>query len=569
MNHIFSKFCLKRPLSVPINLMECRGGPFRPFLFGTFLPGAICALTAISCKSGSSDQAGGKDGISVDTLCQLPTTMPSPIAVAMVGSNSLRTYSVADSGSFQWVVPESWTIVSGQGTNSLAVDATTTDGAQQVSVTFTNECGAGPARVVLESSSLSVASTEMNESCQLKVNGSYVLEPEATLTSSTAESTYGQVQEVGGDRVLLGLPLFAARTFDLTWNIGKTRSSHSLTIPFEIIRSPASTLGIPASLTAATGPSSGWEISSRAAACGGSCVTGRRASISSDKHVCLVNADSTVSCWGRNALGRLGDGTTIDRLSPVLVKEGGSTLTGIVAVGVDHDHSCVLTEDGLVKCWGNNGNGQLGNNSLIGSLTAVTVVNSTATGNLSGVVKLRTGLRSACGILNDGTLQCWGWAIRATGYNTTYSRPKAIAGLGTGTVVDVGIGYGHTCAVMSTGKVMCWGGISNPTEGELGNGSLLPAYTDPGQLGPREVVGITDAVQVVSGEYYSCALHAGGTVSCWGKANLLGDESASNRSTPGPVPGLTDVVGLSRVTFGICATRGSGWNGPQLNGHLL
>ena len=140
-------------------------------------------------------------------------------------------------------------------------------------------------------------------------------------------------------------------------------------------------------------------------------------------------------------------------------------------------------------------------------------------------------------------------------------------------MVDVGIGYGHTCAVMSTGMVMCWGGISNPTEGELGNGSLLPAYTDPGQLGPREVVGITDAVQVVSGEYYSCALHAGGTVSCWGKANLLGDESASNRSTPGPVPGLTDVVGLSRVTFGICATRGSGqvscWGRPDITAFAL
>jgi alpha-tubulin suppressor-like RCC1 family protein len=84
-------------------------------------------------------------------------------------------------------------------------------------------------------------------------------------------------------------------------------------------------------------------------------------------HTCAVRPDATVWCWGRNSSGQLGDGTTVDKLTPVPV----ASLSNVVEVSVGAAHSCARKSDGTVWCWGGNGDGQLGDGTTADRLTPV------------------------------------------------------------------------------------------------------------------------------------------------------------------------------------------------------
>jgi alpha-tubulin suppressor-like RCC1 family protein len=88
-----------------------------------------------------------------------------------------------------------------------------------------------------------------------------------------------------------------------------------------------------------------------------------------ESHTCAVTTAGATLCWGSNRSGRLGDGSTKDRLTPVSVfglDNGGED----VAAGAI---SCVLTIAGGVKCWGANASGELGNGSTKERHTPVAV----------------------------------------------------------------------------------------------------------------------------------------------------------------------------------------------------
>ena len=74
-------------------------------------------------------------------------------------------------------------------------------------------------------------------------------------------------------------------------------------------------------------------------------------------HTLALLADGTVKAWGNNGNGQLGDGTTTDRNSPVDVQGLPKRVTAIVAGSF---HTLALLANGTVKAWGNNGFGQLG-----------------------------------------------------------------------------------------------------------------------------------------------------------------------------------------------------------------
>src|SRR6266568_3249689 len=110
-------------------------------------------------------------------------------------------------------------------------------------------------------------------------------------------------------------------------------------------------------------------------------------------HSLALKSDGTVWAWGNNGNGQLGDNTTTERHAPVeVVGSGGSgNLTGITAIAAGGAHSLALKSDGTVWAWGWNLNGQLGDNTTTDRDAPVEVVGAGGSGNLTGVTAIAAG----------------------------------------------------------------------------------------------------------------------------------------------------------------------------------
>jgi alpha-tubulin suppressor-like RCC1 family protein len=113
-------------------------------------------------------------------------------------------------------------------------------------------------------------------------------------------------------------------------------------------------------------------------------------------HTCELLSGS-VQCWGSNAFGQLGNGSTTNSNTPVAV----GSLSGAMAIAAGNAHTCELLS-GSVQCWGSNAFGQLGTGSTTNSNTPVAV------GSLSGAMAIAAGYEHTCALLSDGSVQCWG-----------------------------------------------------------------------------------------------------------------------------------------------------------------
>jgi alpha-tubulin suppressor-like RCC1 family protein len=243
-------------------------------------------------------------------------------------------------------------------------------------------------------------------------------------------------------------------------------------------------------------------------------------------HTCALKKDKTVTCWGDNKYGQLGDGTTTTRIISAAV----TGLTDVAALTVGWGHTCALKIDGSVVCWGYNGNGQLGN----GIETQYQTIPTAVIGLTGAVAQLSAGNSHTCALQTNGSVFCWG-SGPANGTWQNQTTPTAVIGL-TGTATQLIAGYDHTCAVLETdGSVACWGNI-----GLLGSG------TPQSQSTPTVVIGLAGAVTQLSAGYaHTCAvLKKDGSVVCWGYNynGQLGNGSTTQSFAPTPVIGLTDAV---------------------------
>ncbi|MCI0859947.1 MAG: RCC1 repeat-containing protein, partial [Chloroflexi bacterium] len=168
-------------------------------------------------------------------------------------------------------------------------------------------------------------------------------------------------------------------------------------------------------------------------------------------HTCAITAAGGVTCWGSNADGQLGDGTSLDRISPVNVTGLTSSMTSLTA---GSSHTCGLTEAGAVKCWGKNFDGQIGDGGTTGRRSPVNVVGLT-----SGAISVGAGSNHTCAVTATGGVRCWGNnSDGQLGDGTTTDRraPVDVVGLAEG-VISVAVGTNYSCAVTVTGSIQCWG----------------------------------------------------------------------------------------------------------------
>jgi alpha-tubulin suppressor-like RCC1 family protein len=117
-------------------------------------------------------------------------------------------------------------------------------------------------------------------------------------------------------------------------------------------------------------------------------------------HTCALTTAGGVQCWGDNTSGQLGDNSTTGSRVPVAVS---GLASGVAAIAAGQLHTCALTTAGGVQCWGDNGFGQLGDNSTTGSRVPVAV-----SGLASGVTAVTAMATSTCALTSAGAAQCWG-----------------------------------------------------------------------------------------------------------------------------------------------------------------
>lgn len=247
-------------------------------------------------------------------------------------------------------------------------------------------------------------------------------------------------------------------------------------------------------------------------------------------HTCAVKTDGTVWCWGMNNWGELGDGTSSipGAFSPVKA----SSFVGVaLQVRVGEGHTCALRDDHTVWCWGLNNRGQLGVGSMTMSSSALQVTDLGAS-----VAQIAAGAGNhTCGRMMDGTLWCWGrneYGQLGTGVSDSSSwalSPVQAVSLGT-SVMSVSAGYENACAIKDDGTLWCWG---RNDEGQVGNGSV----SGSGALAtPAKIPGGT-FIEVAIGDHTTCARKPDSSVWCWGKnsSGQLGIGSMDDKTLPAAV----------------------------------
>jgi alpha-tubulin suppressor-like RCC1 family protein len=275
----------------------------------------------------------------------------------------------------------------------------------------------------------------------------------------------------------------------------------------------------------------------------GTCIATPIAIAAGSESACALLLDGTIACWGENEYGELGNGTTTSSTTPVAV----SGLTGATAISVGNASACALLSGGTVQCWGDNEFGELGNGSSTGPDSCIIILNvgegcattPVAVTGLAGATAISVGYESACALLSGGTVECWGdngEGELGNGTTTSSTTPVAVTGLADATAISVGVE--SACAVLSGGTVKCWGWNG---DGQLGNDTMTNSTT------PVAVSGLTGATAISVGGDSACAILSGGTVQCWGDNGLggLGNGATTSSTTPVAVTGLTDATAIS------------------------
>jgi alpha-tubulin suppressor-like RCC1 family protein len=248
-------------------------------------------------------------------------------------------------------------------------------------------------------------------------------------------------------------------------------------------------------------------------------------------HTCMLTEEGGVKCWGMNSSGQLGDGTTENRSTPVDVVGLQSGVKQVSAGGI---HTCALMEDSTVKCWGNlfvdGGSDQATTPSPVDVCADAACV-----GPLSGIASLSGGFKSTCAVTTLGTAKCWGSnmsSILGDGTDADSSVPVdvlSVGGVPLSGVTAVGVGTEAACALLDSGSVTCWG--------------------EHGNLGKDSLPGPTASIAIGHGR--GCAVVLPDmSAHCWGQNNYgqLGDGTTLYRPEAVAVTGLT--AGVASMSAG-------------------
>lgn len=279
-------------------------------------------------------------------------------------------------------------------------------------------------------------------------------------------------------------------------------------------------------------------------------IAGASAFATGANATCAV-VSGTVECLGDPTYGEIGTTTGPDQCagnflcadSPVAVPSSLLTSVSALSTGIAHT-VCALTQGGSVVCWGDDTAGLLGPNGDVStcngnapcSPTPVTVA------GVNNATAVSVGGTFACALLQSGAVECWGYNVDGElGHAETnpclFSNypcsvtPLAVTGLTGATAIAAGDAF--ACALLQSGSVECWGANYSGELGNTGVTATCQGGTTVCTTSPVAVTGVTNAVSIVAGEQFACALLQSGDVKCWGdnSSGELGNGTTNNQPT--------------------------------------
>jgi alpha-tubulin suppressor-like RCC1 family protein len=219
-----------------------------------------------------------------------------------------------------------------------------------------------------------------------------------------------------------------------------------------------------------------------------------------EAHTCVVLDDGTLKCFGSASVGQIGSGGTANlgdaasEMGDALVAVQLGTGRTVRAVSAGTMHTCVLLDNSTVKCFGEGDDGRLGSGAT-------------------------TDVGRSAATLGDAL-------------------PAVDLGIGR-TATMIATGAAHTCAVLDNDAVKCWGANA---EGQLGLGDSDSRGDTPGEMGdalPAVALGLSAGERVTgitAGDAHTCVLTSGGRVKCWG-AGANGRLGSGDEDSRGDAPG--------------------------------
>ena len=232
--------------------------------------------------------------------------------------------------------------------------------------------------------------------------------------------------------------------------------------------------------------------------------TGRTATAISagGDHTCVILDNGAVECWGVALDGQLGYGnvdnvgtaTTPGQAGPVDLGTGSRA----VAISAGGSHTCAILDDGGLLCWGYGGNGRLGygNQIDVGDRQSPGSVGPVPLPAGHKAVAVSAGTNDTCVILDDGSVRCWGYgAYGQLGYGNTNdlgdtptTTPDKVPAVNLGpgrSAVAISAGARHTCALLDDLSVRCWGSGAYGRLGYCGEKNVGDTPTNtPDTAGP-------------------------------------------------------------------------------------
>lgn len=271
--------------------------------------------------------------------------------------------------------------------------------------------------------------------------------------------------------------------------------------------------------------------------------------VAGDAHTLALKADGTVWAWGYNFFGQLGAGSFDfnDRMSPVQV----TGLSNIVAIAAGGKGSMALKSDGTVWVWGN----------YKLNMYSTTPADWTTTGGASGpvqvpgltnVVTIAAGGDSTTGakadvtlaLTDDGSLYSWGsndWGEQGQGTVGGYKMlPTLVTAMSGKTILNMATSGYHVVALTDDGKQWSWGlGGSGQLGDGLSGNQAGQQYAHSSSTPVASATALTSVLDIAVGNGFTMALNADMTYSGWGAntGGQLGNGTTTSQSTPVTVVG--------------------------------